>query len=72
MKIPWFHIVAFLVAAGLPSWASFLASRKYDDISIFVLCTVASVILAGVALGVSYARDRRLQKKHEQSQRSGT
>lgn len=63
MKVAWFYLAVFVVAAGIPSWGAYLVSRKYDDESVFIWCTVACVLFAAGALGFSYVRDRKLRNK---------
>ncbi len=63
MKGAWFYLAVFIVAAGIPSWGAYLASRKYEDEGVFIWSTVACVLFAAAALGFSYVRDRKLRNK---------
>ena len=71
MKDLLFYVSAFLLAAGLPSWAAFMASRKYEDPAVFFYSSAVVSLFVGTILVVSYLRSRRLSKKHGQSERPG-
>lgn len=63
MKGAWFYLAVFVVAAGIPSWGAYLASRKYEDEGVFIWSTIACMLFAAGALGFSYVRDRKPPNK---------
>jgi hypothetical protein len=67
MKNLRFYILVFIMATALPSYASYLASEKYDNPAIFPAGALTSVIFVAALITITHIRERRAQKADEES-----
>lgn len=67
MKNLRFYIFVFIMGTALPSYASYLASEKYDHPAIFPAGALTCVIFIAALIAITHIRERRAQKADEES-----
>lgn len=67
MKRLRFYIFVFIMGTVLPSYASYLASEKYDNPAIFPAGALTCVIFIVALIAITHIRERRAQKADEES-----
>jgi hypothetical protein len=62
-----FYVAVFIMGTALPSYGGYLAAEKYADPKNSPICTVAVVIFVGAVIVITYVREQRARKAHEDS-----